>query len=84
MSHVRSFSERKDVELPRVHGRDLGAIFFTSGTTGPSKGVAMSHAQFYFDACENVALTRLTADDAYLVTTPLFHGNAQWLAAASA
>jgi len=73
--------ERRNVELPRVHGRDLGAIFFTSGTTGPSKGVAMSHAQFYFDACENVALNRLTAEDAYMVTTPLFHGNAQWLAA---
>jgi crotonobetaine/carnitine-CoA ligase len=72
---------RQDVELPQVHGRDLGAIFFTSGTTGPSKGVAMPHSQFYFDACENVALTRLTPDDAYMVTTPLFHGNAQWLAA---
>jgi crotonobetaine/carnitine-CoA ligase len=72
---------RREVEMPTVNGRDLGAIFFTSGTTGPSKGVAMSHAQFYFDACENVSLTRLTPDDAYMVTTPLFHGNAQWLAA---
>ncbi|MEV0567414.1 AMP-binding protein [Dactylosporangium sp. NPDC050588] len=73
--------ERRDVTLPVPRGRELGAIFFTSGTTGPSKGVAMPHSQFYFDACENVALTRLTADDVYMVTTPLFHGNAQWLAA---
>jgi crotonobetaine/carnitine-CoA ligase len=72
---------RRDVELPEVNGRDLGAIFFTSGTTGPSKGVAMPHAQFYFDACENVSMNRLTADDVYLITTPLFHGNAQWLGA---
>ncbi|MCW2527640.1 MAG: DitJ-like CoA ligase forming, related to diterpenoid metabolism [Pseudonocardiales bacterium] len=72
---------RKPVELPETGARDLGAIFFTSGTTGPSKGVAMSHSQFYFDAVECVNLTRLTADDAYMVTTPLFHGNAQWLAA---
>ena len=72
---------RRDVPLPGVCGRDLGAIFFTSGTTGPSKGVAMSHAQFYFDACECVSLTRLTSDDTYLTVTPLFHGNAQWLAA---
>jgi len=72
---------RRDVELPAVNGRDLGAIFFTSGTTGPSKGVAMPHAQFYFDACENVSMNRLTAEDVYMVTTPLFHGNAQWLAA---
>lgn len=72
---------RRDVELPTIRSRELGAIFFTSGTTGPSKGVAMSHAQFYFDAVECVNLTRLTADDTYMVTTPLFHGNAQWLAA---
>lgn len=72
---------RRDVELPDVVSRDLGAIFFTSGTTGPSKGVAMPHAQFYFDAVECMNLTQLTSDDTYMVTTPLFHGNAQWLAA---
>jgi carnitine-CoA ligase len=72
---------RRPVELPEVVARDLGAIFFTSGTTGPSKGVAMSHSQFYFDAVECYNLTRLTSADTYMVTTPLFHGNAQWLAA---
>lgn len=71
----------REAELPEVVSHDLGAIFFTSGTTGPSKGVAMPHAQFYFDAVECVNLTKLTSDDAYMVTTPLFHGNAQWLAA---
>lgn len=72
---------REGIELPDVVARDLGAIFFTSGTTGPSKGVAMPHAQFYFDAVECMNLTRLTPEDTYMVTTPLFHGNAQWLAA---
>ena len=72
---------RREAELPEVVARDLGAIFFTSGTTGPSKGVAMSHSQFYFDAVECYNLTRLTSEDTYMVTTPLFHGNAQWLAA---
>lgn len=72
---------RRDIALPDVVASDLGAIFFTSGTTGPSKGVAMPHAQFYFDAVECMNLTRLTPADTYMVTTPLFHGNAQWLAA---
>jgi crotonobetaine/carnitine-CoA ligase len=72
---------RREAKLPEVVARDLGAIFFTSGTTGPSKGVAMSHSQFYFDAVECYNLTRLTSEDTYMVTTPLFHGNAQWLAA---
>lgn len=72
---------RDEISIPDVVSQDLGAIFFTSGTTGPSKGVAMSHAMFYFDAVECMNLTKLTPEDTYMVTTPLFHGNAQWLAA---
>ena len=41
----------------------------------------MPHAQMYFFGDEVVSLTRLTADDAYLTATPLFHGNAQFMAA---
>lgn len=68
------------LNAPAPSPRDLGAIFFTSGTTGPSKGVAMPHAQLYFFAQEVVSLTRLTAADRYLTTTPLFHGNATFMA----
>jgi carnitine-CoA ligase len=60
---------------------DLAAILFTSGTTGPSKGVAMPHGQFYFFGDEVVSLTRLTAADTYMTVTPLFHGNAHFMAA---
>ncbi|WP_200304657.1 AMP-binding protein [Streptomyces adelaidensis] len=67
--------------FPAVRAQDLASIFFTSGTTGPSKGVAMPHAQMYFFAQQDVNLTRLTTDDTYLSLTPLFHGNAQFLAA---
>jgi len=68
------------LDLPSPKPQDLGAIFFTSGTTGPSKGVAMPHSQLYFFAQIVVCLTRLTAEDRYLTTTPLFHGNAQFMA----
>jgi crotonobetaine/carnitine-CoA ligase len=68
-------------ELPTPKPQDLGAIFYTSGTTGPSKGVAMPFSQLYFFAQLVVSLTRLTPDDVYLTTTPLFHGNAQFMAA---
>ncbi len=67
--------------LPEPRPQDLAAIFFTSGTTGLSKGVAMSHSQLYFFADEGVSLVRLTDDDVYLSVGPLFHGNAQFLAA---
>lgn len=60
---LRTRKER--VSIPEVTSRDLGAIFFTSGTTGPSKGVAMSHAMFYFDAVECMNLTKLTPEEAH-------------------
>jgi crotonobetaine/carnitine-CoA ligase len=69
------------IGLPDVAPQDLAAVLFTSGTTGPSKGVAMPHAQMYFFADECVSLVRLTDQDAWLALTPLFHGNAQFMAA---
>ena len=68
-------------DLPEVNARDLGSIFFTSGTTGLSKGVMMPHAHMYLFADECVSLTRLTDQDVYMSVGPLFHGNSQFLAA---
>ncbi|MBS0320576.1 MAG: AMP-binding protein [Proteobacteria bacterium] len=80
---VRAFTElRSDrVEDPgiEVASTDIAAILFTSGTTGPSKGVLMPHAQFYFFAEQGASLVRLGADDVYMNAFPLFHGNAQFL-----
>ncbi|MDO8208881.1 AMP-binding protein [Conexibacter sp. CPCC 206217] len=70
-----------DSELPTIDVRKPCAIFFTSGTTGPSKGVVMSHMQMAFFADELRALTRLTDADAYMAVGPMFHGNSQFLAA---
>ncbi|MFZ4515118.1 MAG: AMP-binding protein [Acidimicrobiia bacterium] len=67
--------------LPSPRMQDLASVFFTSGTTGLSKGVQMTHAHMYFFADECVSLTRCTDTDAYMVTGPLFHGNAQFLGA---
>jgi len=60
---------------------EQASIFYTSGTTGPSKGVAMPHGQMFFFGEEVVSLQRVTPEDTYLTTTPLFHGNAQFMAA---
>jgi crotonobetaine/carnitine-CoA ligase len=70
-----------DVELPDIRTIDPGAIFFTSGTTGPAKGVIMPHKQIAFFADQLRSVTRLTEDDRYMACNPLFHGNAQFLAA---
>lgn len=68
-----------EFSTPPPHAQ--ASIFFTSGTTGPSKGVAMPHAQMYFFGQEVVSLQRLTPEDVYFTCTPLFHGNAQFMAA---
>ncbi|MFZ0666371.1 MAG: AMP-binding protein [Acidimicrobiales bacterium] len=69
------------VNYPEVDYRDPAAIFFTSGTTGPSKGVTMSHSHMTFFADQCRSLTRLTEADTYLSVGPLFHGNSHFLAA---
>jgi len=71
-------AERLQIPEPAAHS--LAAVFYTSGTTGPSKGVAMPHSQLYFFGQEVVSFTRLTSADTYLTATPLFHGNAQFMA----
>lgn len=58
---------------------DISAILYTSGTTGPSKGVMSSHAHMYTCAVIDVTRVRLTGDDVYYTCQPLFHGNAQVL-----
>ena len=70
-----------ETEFPMVDRRDAGAIFFTSGTTGLSKGVTMSHSQLCFVSQQLIALVRLSDRDTHMSVGPLFHGNAQFLAA---
>jgi crotonobetaine/carnitine-CoA ligase len=55
---------------------DTLAILYTSGTTGPSKGVVCPHAQFTWWG-ENVGRwLELTPDDVLYTCLPLFHTNA--------
>ncbi len=60
---------------------DLGpaetlAILYTSGTTGPAKGVCCPHAQFFWWGVNTGALLDLRPDDVLCTTLPLFHTNA--------
>ena len=55
---------------------DIGAIMYTSGTTGPSKGVLMPHAHLYLYGHAKIEAIRLTPDDVYYCCMPLFHANA--------
>jgi crotonobetaine/carnitine-CoA ligase len=67
-------------EAPTREGRpdagDISSIFYTSGTTGPSKGAALSHNYLVFASREN---WRCRGGDESAITytpLPLFHTNA--------
>ncbi len=53
------------------------AILYTSGTTGPAKGVLMPHHQFYVFTEMFVHNLELTNEDSYYTPLPLFHADAQ-------
>ena len=55
---------------------DLLTILFTSGTTGPSKGVCCPHAQFFWWGFNVLRQLALREGDVMHTTLPLFHVNA--------
>ena len=50
-------------------------LMYTSGTTGPSKGVIMPHAHCYLFGVGSIEALGVTGEDRYYVTLPLFHAN---------
>jgi crotonobetaine/carnitine-CoA ligase len=71
-------AELPEPELPEVAEHDLVAIMYTSGTTGPSKGVRVTHAHAYMYANLAAQALELTAGDVYYAPLPLFHIAGQW------
>lgn len=54
------------------------ALMYTSGTTGPSKGVQVTHAHAYEYANAVREAVALTVGDVYYAPLPLFHIAGQW------
>ena len=52
------------------------AILYTSGTTGPAKGVVCPHAQYYWWGVHSAEVLGIGARDVLCTTLPLFHINA--------
>ena len=62
-------------DVPDTTGR---IILYTSGTTGPSKGVIHTQRSMQTLACYNVETLRYCEDDRLLNFFPLFHQNARY------
>ena len=62
-------------EGPLPRHSDIAAIMYTSGTSGPAKGVLMPHAHCFLFGIGTIDNLDLTGDDVYYVILPLFHAN---------
>ena len=72
----KAIDESLDVQ---VSGEDLMSIVYTSGTTGPSKGVMTTQRHAYRYACTIIeALELQTEDVVYTCGMPLFHVAGKW------
>ena len=58
----------------RLDSRDPNYVVYTSGTTGPSKGVVLSGAALLAGSCTFIEIVDLQPDDKLFTPLPLFHG----------
>lgn len=59
--------------MPQAH--DTACIMYTSGTSGPSKGVLMPHAHCALYGVGAIECLQLQPSDKYYISLPLFHAN---------
>jgi carnitine-CoA ligase len=72
-------SDTEDPPPHEPHERDLMSVMYTSGTTGPSKGVMVCHAHAYVYGDANSALLEIKQSDIfYSAGLPLFHVVGKW------
>ncbi|MBW2385109.1 MAG: AMP-binding protein [Deltaproteobacteria bacterium] len=56
-----------------VDENDVAGLFYTGGTTGTAKGVMLTHRNKLADTLHLQTCVRITADDSWLVLSPMHH-----------
>lgn len=74
--HAYPAADADEAEPAAVLPGDILALLYTSGTTGPAKGVICPQAQYFWWGVNSAVVLGLTADDVLCTTLPLFHINA--------
>jgi len=75
---ARLFDHGNETPRTRVRFSDLQAIMYTSGTTGPSKGVMCPHAHALTCAKDSVHFMAHGPEHSIYCPMPLFHAGALW------
>ena len=74
-SYIRRLKQKltsaKELEVPEED--DMAALLYTSGTTGNSKGVMLSHKNLTTNALSTHSKITITPDDIFLSILPLAH-----------
>ena len=64
---------------PDIQGQDVCRVLFTSGTSGWSKAVELSHGYEVYTGQRHVELLDIGVDDRWLYVTPMFHIDAIYI-----
>lgn len=66
-------SAPNDIELPSLLPSDIASILYTSGTSGPAKGVLMPYGQVMLLAQQTAEKLCIQSDDVYYSFHPMYH-----------
>jgi len=74
LENIGNISDLNLLESASIH--KICAIMYTSGTTGPSKGVLLPHGHFFSYAIISAEAAQFSNKDIQYICMPLFHINA--------
>jgi len=73
LSKIKSKITKKSDEIEEPNEDDLASLLYTSGTTGHSKGVMLSHKNLVTNAMSAYKQVTILPDDVFLSILPLAH-----------